>query len=125
MMTARRTRCVHGIPSLKISVQSPIPRRILVGYWMPEAEIKQRCRVGEMLRAPQYDGKDCPPVARRGGRQAVAGSARITGLDANRPWVGGEQPIDVDRVEGLVQRRRVDRDLFRPDDGAQVRVVGE
>src|SRR6266853_5403520 len=102
MMTARRTRWVHGIPSLKISPMPPIPGdsfsfppplagegRVgaLVGYWMAEPEIEQGGRVGEMLRAPQHDGKDCPAVSRRGGRQAVAGGARVTGLDADRPRV--------------------------------------
>src|SRR5437016_692840 len=112
-------------PQLEDLADAAHPRRILVGYRMPEPEVEQGRRVGEVLRAPQHHDQDRPPVARRGSGQAVTGGACVTGLDADRTRVGREQPIDIDRVEGLVLRGRGDRDLFRRDDGAQVRVVGE
>src|SRR5256712_2127186 len=63
-------------------------RRILVGYRMPEPEVEEGRRVSEMLRAPQHDDQDGPPVARRGGGQAVAGGTGVAGLDADRARVG-------------------------------------
>src|SRR3984893_12621268 len=127
MMTARRTRCHHGIPSWKISPMLPTsgdsfsflpPLRgragwgPLVGYWMPKAKIEERRRVGEMLGAAEYDDEDRPAVTGCGRGQTVTGRASVAGLDADRSGVGREQPVDIDRVERLVLRGRVDGDLL-------------
>src|SRR5207302_1629168 len=120
-----RSMATARLKTSRMATMIAPPSRILVGYWMPEPEIKQGCRVGEMLRAPQHHDHDGAAVSRCGGRQAVAGGAGIAGLDADRASIGPQQPIDVDWIEGFVLRRRVNRDLFRADDGAQVRIIGE